>query len=45
MIYPYLYNWSDNSPVNKIIEIPTNFKEVYRSADNKYYNDKFELVE
>jgi hypothetical protein len=44
MIYPYLYNWSVENPVNKIIEIPTNFREVFKPADNKYYNSNFELV-
>ena len=39
MIYPYLYNWSAEDPINNIVEVPTNYKEVF----NIYYTSDFKV--
>lgn len=39
MIYPYLYNWSVEDPINNIVEVPTNYKEVF----NIYYTSDFKI--
>lgn len=39
MFQPYLYNWNAENPVNSIIEIPTNYQEVF----NVYYTSDFKV--